>query len=107
MKMGNKHFICFAFLALSFFLTPLSLPAQEVVVDTSSFNALEFSMQKRYRLRTLFGQHIFAIERGVLRAVPQFRVKLFPRTCRISLYREDVRPFEFRQRWSICVRVPA
>ena len=49
MKMGNKHFICFAFFALSLFLTPLSLPAQEVVADTSSFNALEFSMQKRYR----------------------------------------------------------
>lgn len=49
MKMGNKHFICFAFFALSLFLMPISLPAQEVVVDTSSFNALEFSMQKRYR----------------------------------------------------------
>ena len=49
MKMGNKHFICFAFFALSLFLMPLSLPAQEVVADTSSFNALEFSMQMRYR----------------------------------------------------------
>ena len=43
MRTGNR--IIFAAMAL--FLLPLAMSAQEI--DTTSFNALEYSMQKRYR----------------------------------------------------------